>query len=100
HFLGEPEGDLALAQLAVYLAASPKSDAVYAAMNRLKEDVEKTSAEPVPLHLRNAVTPLMSHFGYAQGYEHAHQFDDAVVGMECLPESLRDKKYYLPTDRG
>ena len=100
HFLGQPEGDLALAQLAVYLAASPKSDAVYQATNRVKEDVEKTAGEPVPLHLRNPVTGLMHQWGYGKGYEHAHQFEDAVTGMECLPEPLRGRKYYFPTDRG
>jgi putative ATPase len=100
HFLGQPEGDLALGQLAVYLACSPKSDSVYRAMGRVNEDAEKTAAEPVPLHLRNAPTRLMSELGYAQGYEHAHQADDAVVGMECLPESLRGKRYYFPTERG
>jgi len=100
HFLGQPEGDLALAQLAVYLAASPKSDAVYQASGRVLEDVEKTLAEPVPLHLRNPVTGLMARWGYGQGYQHAHQQPDAVTDMECLPESLRGKKYYTPTDRG
>ena len=100
HFLGQPEGDLALAQLAVYLAAAPKSDAVYRALAQAQQDVEKTVADPVPLRLRNAVTGLMRGIGYAQGYEHAHQFEDAVVGMECLPDSLKDRKYYSPTDRG
>ncbi|HYM09099.1 MAG TPA: replication-associated recombination protein A, partial [Bryobacterales bacterium] len=100
HFLGQPEGDLALAQLAVYLAAAPKSDAVYKASQRAQEDVEKTVAEAVPLHLRNPVTGLMHALDYSKGYEHAHDFEDAVPGMECLPESLRDRKYYYPTDRG
>ncbi len=100
HFLGQPEGDLALAQLAVYLAAAPKSDAVYAASNRAREDVEKTLAERVPLHLRNPVTGLMHGLGYGKGYEHAHKFEDAVPGMECLPDSLRGARYYHPTDRG
>ncbi len=100
HFLGQPEGDLALAQLAVYLAAAPKSDAVFRAAGRVKEDVEKTMAEPVPMQLRNPVTPLMKHIGYGKGYQHAHQFEDAVPDMECLPESLQGRQYYLPTDRG
>jgi putative ATPase len=100
HFLGQPEGDLALSQLAVYLAASPKSDAVYEASNRVRDDAQATAAEPVPLHLRNAPTPLMSSLGYAKNYEHAHHYEDAVVGMECLPESLRGRRYYFPTDRG
>ncbi|HZS52666.1 MAG TPA: replication-associated recombination protein A [Bryobacterales bacterium] len=100
HFLGQPEGDLALAQLAVYLATAPKSDAVYAASNRVREDVEKTVAEPVPLQLRNPTTGLMHGIGYGKGYEHAHEFPDAVTAMECLPESLRGRRYYHPTDRG
>ncbi len=100
HFLGQPEGDLALGQLAVYLACSPKSDSVYRAMGRVNEDAEKTAAEPVPLHLRNAPTGLMASWGYGQGYEHAHVFEDAITGMECLPESLSGKRYYFPTDRG
>ena len=99
-FIGEPEGDLVLAQVAVYLAMAPKSDAVYSAYNRVKQDVETTTAEPVPLQLRNAPTRLMKKLGYGEGYQHAHQFEDAVTEMECLPESLRGRRYYLPTDRG
>jgi len=100
HFLGQPEGDLALGQLAVYLAASAKSDAVFTALARAQDDAQKTSAEPVPLQLRNAATGFMKQWGYGKGYEHAHLADDAVVGMECLPEALRGKRYYYPTDRG
>jgi putative ATPase len=100
HFLGQPEGDLALGQLAVYLAAAPKSDAVYAAQGRAQKDAEATAAEPVPMQLRNAPTGLMAHWGYGAGYEHAHEAADAVVGMECLPELLRGRRYYFPTDRG
>jgi len=100
HFLGIPEGDLALAQAAIYLSASPKSDAAYQAMNAIRADVEQTIAEPVPMNLRNAVTRLMKDFGYGQGYQHAHQFEDAVVDMECLPPSLAGRRYYRPTDRG
>jgi putative ATPase len=100
HFLGIPEGDLALAQAAIYLSAAPKSDAAYRAMNAIREDVERTIAEPVPMHLRNAVTRLMKDFGYGQGYRHAHQFEDAVVDMECLPPSLAGRRYYQPTGRG
>jgi putative ATPase len=98
--IGEPEGDLALAQAAVYLAMAPKSDAVYAALGRVKDDVQQTLADPVPLHLRNAPTPHMKQWGYGQGYQHAHQFEDAVTDMTCLPDSLRGRRYYLPTDRG
>ena len=100
HFLGIPEGDLALAQAAIYLCAAPKSDAAYSAMNAVRADVEKTGAEPVPMNLRNAVTRYMKEWGYSEGYQHAHQFDDAVVDMECLPPSLAGRQYYFPTDRG
>ncbi len=100
HFLGTPEGDLALAQAAIYLCVAPKSDAAYRAMGAVHEDVEKTTAEPVPMNLRNAATGLMKAWGYGQGYEHAHQFEDAVPGMECLPPSLAGRRYYFPTERG
>jgi putative ATPase len=100
HFLGIPEGDLALAQAAIYLCVAPKSDAAYKAMGALREDVQKTIAEPVPMHLRNAPTRAMKEWGYSEGYQHAHNFEDAVPGMECLPESLTGRQYYFPTDRG
>ncbi len=100
HFLGIPEGDLALAQAAIYLSVAPKSDAAYRAMGAIHADVEKTVAEPVPMNLRNAVTRAMKEWGYGAGYQHAHQFDDAIVGMECLPPSLEGKQYYFPSDRG
>ena len=99
-FIGEPEGDLALAQVAVYLAMAPKSDSVYRALGRVKDDVRNTMAEPVPMNLRNAPTRSMKDWGYGEGYEHAHQFRDAVTGMECLPESLQGRRYYHPTDHG
>ncbi|MGE5645794.1 MAG: replication-associated recombination protein A [Acidobacteriota bacterium] len=100
HFLGIPEGDQALAQAAIYLSVSPKSDAAYAALNRVRDDVQKTMAEPVPLHLRNAPTKAMREWGYGAGYQHAHQFKDALTDMECLPPSLAGRHYYFPTDRG
>ncbi|MDQ6707134.1 MAG: replication-associated recombination protein A [Acidobacteriota bacterium] len=100
HFLGIPEGDLALAQAAVYLAMAPKSDAVYRALGRVHEDVQNTIAEPVPLHLRNAPTKAMKQWGYGVGYQHAHKFEDAIPDMECLPPSLAEKRYYEPTERG
>jgi putative ATPase len=100
HFLGIPEGDLALAQAVIYLSVAPKSDAAYRAMNAVREDVEQTIAEPVPMNLRNPVTRHMKEWGYGQGYQHAHQFEDAIVDMECLPPSLAGRRYYLPTDRG
>jgi putative ATPase len=100
HFLGIPEGDLALAQAAIYLAVAPKSDAALKAMGMVREDVEKSMAEPVPMHLRNAPTRAMKEWGYSEGYEHAHNFEDALTEMECLPPSLAGKRYYFPTDRG
>jgi putative ATPase len=100
HFLGIGEGDLALAQAAIYLSVAPKSDASYRALGAVQADVQATMAEPVPLHLRNAVTSSMKQWGYGAGYEHAHKFEDAVTGMECLPPSLAGKRYYQPTDRG
>ena len=100
HFLGIPEGDLALAQAAIYLCVAPKSDSAYRAMNAVHEDVEQTIAEPVPMNLRNPVTRHMKEWGYGQGYQHAHQFEDAIVDMECLPPSLAGRRYYFPTDRG
>lgn len=100
HFLGIPEGDLALGQAAIYLAVAPKSDAAYRAMSALKDDVQNSMAEPVPLHLRNAPTRAMKQWGYGAGYQHAHNFEDAVPGMECLPPSLAGRRYYEPTNRG
>ena len=100
HFLGIPEGDLALAQAAIYLCVAPKSDASYRAMGAIREDVEQTIAEPVPMHLRNAVTAHMKAWGYSEGYQHAHNLENAIPDMECLPPSLAGKRYYLPTDRG
>jgi len=100
HFLGIPEGDLALGQLAIYLALAPKSDASYKALGRVMEAVETHRAEPVPFHLRNAVTGSMKQWGYGAGYQHAHKFEDALPDMECLPESLAGTIFYDPTDRG
>ena len=100
HFLGVPEGDQALAQLTIYLALAPKSDAAYQALNRVNTTIESTVAAPVPLHLRNAPTPLMREMGYTKGYRHAHAEPDAVTDMPCLPDSLSDQVFYQPTDRG
>ena len=98
--VGEPEGDLFLAQVAVYLAVAPKSDAVYKALGEARSDVRTGPARQVPLHLRNAPTKLMRDHGYAEGYEHAHASEGAVVGMSCLPDGLEGKRYYQPTRRG
>jgi putative ATPase len=100
HFLGSPEGELALAQAVLYLACAPKSNAVYTAFNAATEDVRDQPAEPVPLHLRNAPTGLMAGLGYGKGYRYAHDAPDALVDQEHLPESLKGRKYYHPTDRG
>ena len=100
HFLGIPEGDQALAQIALYLAIAPKSDAAYKALNQAMQTVENTPAEPVPMQLRNAPTKAMKDWGYSQGYQHAHQFADAMNTMSCLPENLRRTVFYQPTDRG
>ncbi len=99
-FLGSPEGDLALAQAVVYLALAPKSNALYTAYSEVLSDVENTRAEPVPLHLRNAPTGLMKSLDYGKGYQYAHDEAGRVADMECLPESLRGRSYYRPTNEG
>ncbi len=99
-FVGEPEGDLALAQAAAYLALAPKSDALYRAQKAARDDVQRSLAEAVPMALRNAPTRLMKELGYAQGYQHAHDREDAYVEMDCLPELLQGREYYHPTERG
>ncbi|MDX1980956.1 MAG: replication-associated recombination protein A [Bryobacteraceae bacterium] len=100
HFLGVPEGDQALAQLAIYLAVAPKSDAAYTALNQARETSRTRLAEPVPMHLRNAPTRLMKDMGYGEGYQHAHQFEGAINTMDCLPPSLSGTRFYRPTERG
>jgi len=100
HFLGIPEGDLALAQVAIYLAAAPKSDASYRALGQAMKAVQDSPNEPVPMQLRNAPTRAMKQWGYGAGYEHAHKFEDAINTMQCLPDNLRDSIFYEPTDRG
>jgi putative ATPase len=99
-FLGAPEGYLALAQAAVYLSLAPKSNALYTGYGAVMEDVRKTEADPVPLHLRNAVTGLMKNIGYGEGYKYAHNFEEKVTDMTCLPDNLAIRTYYKPTDQG
>jgi putative ATPase len=99
-FLGMPEGNLALAQAVVYLALAPKSNALYQAYGAVQQDVEQTTAEPVPLHLRNAPTGLMKGLGYGSGYQYAHDLESKVADMQCLPDNLRDRIYYRPTTEG
>jgi putative ATPase len=99
-FIGPPEGNLALAQAAVYLSLAPKSNAVYTGYGAVVADLERTRSEPVPLHLRNAPTGLMKNIGYGKGYQYAHDEEDKVADMACLPESLAGATYYHPTDQG
>jgi putative ATPase len=100
HFIGLPEGALALAELVVYLAAAPKSNAVYTAYGDAVRDAMESRAEPVPLWIRNAPTALMKDVGYGKGYKYAHDEREGVAGMDCLPDTLRGRRYYRPTDRG
>jgi putative ATPase len=100
HFLGSPEGELALVQAAIYLATAPKSNALYRAYGAVREDVEKFQSLPVPHHLRNAPTKLMKGLGYGRGYRYAHDYPEALAPQEYLPEALKDRNYYRPTDRG
>src|SRR5580698_7538803 len=100
HFLGQPEGALALAQAVVYLALAPKSNAVYVAYNAVQADIEATAAQPVPLHLRNAPTRLMKDLNYGKDYQYAHDEEGKVADMDCLPESLKGRSYYHPTQEG
>jgi len=100
HFIGMPEGNTALAQAVVYLSTAPKSNALYVGYQQAASDALRVVAEPVPLHLRNAPTTLMKELEYGKGYRYAHEERDAVAAMECLPEGLRGRKYYRPTERG
>jgi putative ATPase len=100
HFLGHPEGELALGQAVVYLALAPKSNAVYTAYGAVLADIEATAAEPVPLHLRNAPTKLMKELDYGRDYQYAHDVEGRVADMECLPAGLAGRRYYLPTNEG
>jgi putative ATPase len=100
HFVGMPEADLSLAEAVVYLALAPKSNALYTGYGAVKEDAQKTLAEPVPLHLRNPVTGLMANVGYGKGYQYAHKAPERLTDMSCLPDNLRDRRYYQPTEEG
>src|SRR6202522_2207997 len=99
-FIGMPEGNLALAQAVVYLSVAPKSNALYTAYGDVQEDIEHTAADPVPLHLRNAPTGLMKGLGYGKDYQYAHDVEGKVANMQCLPENLKDRTYYHPTNEG
>src|SRR3990172_1845827 len=99
-FIGLPEGEFALSQAAVYLATAPKSNAVYQALNKVKQDIKETLNLPVPLHLRNAPTPLMEKLGYAKGYKYPHQFEGHFVAETYLPDRLKERRYYIPGQQG
>lgn len=100
HFLGMPEGALALAECTVYLAAAPKSNAVYVAYGKVRKDIMESPNAPVPLHLRNAPSGLMKELGYGKGYKYAHDHEGAKVDQQHLPAELEGRVYYEPTDRG
>ena len=100
HFLGIPEGDQALAQITIYLCVAAKSDAAYKALNAAAAEVQNGTPYPVPMQIRNAPTRHMKEWGYGAGYEHAHNQESALTRMECLPEPLKGRIFYEPTDRG
>jgi putative ATPase len=99
-FLGHPEGELALAQAAVYLATAPKSNSIYSAYGKVNAVIKKTGSLPVPFHIRNAPTRLMKDLGYGKDYKYAHNYRGAVVAQEYLPDKLKGQHFYLPTSRG
>jgi putative ATPase len=100
HFIGMPEGNLALAEAAVYLATAPKSNSLYQAYSRVQEELKRGSNEPVPLNLRNPVTPLMKEAGYGRGYKYAHDYPGHFTRQQNLPDSLRGRRFYIPGDQG
>ena len=99
-FLGHPEGELALAQAAVYLAAAPKSNSIYSAFGNVCGVIKKTGSLPVPFHIRNAPTKLMRDLGYGKDYQYAHLYPDAIVAQEHLPDKLKGQHFYFPSGRG
>ena len=100
NFIGLPEGKLALAQCVIYLAAAPKSNSVTTAYEAVVSDVENTRNDPVPLHIRNAPTGLMKKLGYGKGYQYSHDVEGKVADMDCLPDSLKGRKYYHGEETG
>jgi len=100
HFIGMPEGNLALAEATVYLATAPKSNSLYQAYSLVRKEIKNGTVEPVPLHLRNPVTPLMQEMGYGEDYKYAHDYPDNFVEQQNLPDSLRDKRFYTPSEQG
>lgn len=100
HYIGMPECSVNLTQAVVYLSVAPKSNSLYKAYERAKKDAQDTISEAVPLHIRNAPTKLMSELGYGKGYAYAHDFEEKIVNMECLPDNLIGRQYYTPTNQG
>jgi putative ATPase len=100
HYIGMPECSVNLAQAVVYMSSAPKSNALYTAYGSAKSDALNTISEGVPLHLRNAPTRLMSEIGYGKGYKYAHDFEEKTTGMQCLPDNLKDRQYYFPSEEG
>ena len=100
HLIGMPECSVHLTQAVVYLSLAPKSNAIYMAYESAKKDALTQLSEPVPLHIRNAVTKLMKEVGYGKGYQYAHNTEDKLTDMRCLPDSLLGREYYRPTRQG
>jgi putative ATPase len=100
HFIGMPEGKLALAEAVVYLATAPKSNSLYRAYSSVEADIKRSYNEPVPLHLRNAVTNLMKEVGYGKGYKYAHDYEGHFVEQQNLPDSIKGRRYYFPSNQG
>lgn len=100
HYIGMPECSVNLTEVVVYLSLAPKSNSLYVAYEKAKKDAKETISEGVPLHLRNAPTKLMSDLGYSKGYKYAHDFENKITNMQCLPDNLKDRKYYLPSNEG
>ena len=100
HFVGMPECNLALAELVIYLASAPKSNSLYRAYSEVQRDIRRTGSQPVPLHLRNPVTSLMREVGYGEGYKYAHDYEGHFVEQQNMPDGLRNRRYYTPSDQG
>jgi len=100
HFIGMPEGNLALAEAVVYLATAPKSNSLYEAYSRVQQDIKQGASQAVPMHLRNPVTPLMQEMGYGEGYKYAHDYPEHFVEQQNLPDASQDRKFYNPSNQG
>ena len=100
HLIGMPEARILLAETTIYLASAPKSNSAYMAINSALSDVQKKGNDPIPMHLRNAPTPLMKDLGYGEGYEYAHDYEDHFVSQDFLPPSLKGRRYYEPSEEG